>query len=74
MDLREASAMTEESGLSDDAAAESLSPGIAGRRKDLSAKAAPARLAEQLRQTAISAPLRSLAAAFIVGVLVARRR
>jgi len=78
MDLTDASAMTEASGLSNDIGSEaSLAPG-AGKMRATShespAQTAMALIAEQLREVAKAAPLRSLAAAFIIGVLVARRR
>ncbi|MDA9463286.1 hypothetical protein XH87_01450 [Bradyrhizobium sp. CCBAU 53415] len=78
MDLRDASAMTEASGLTEPDVG-SASPEIGGARTETPqhghpAKAATTLIAEQLREAAMAAPLRSLAAAFVIGVLVARRR
>jgi hypothetical protein len=77
MDLTDASAMTEASGLTDDPAG--MSAARSGTRdaqssRSQSSQAPAARLADQLRQIATAAPLRSLAAAFVIGVLVGRRR
>jgi len=78
MDLTDASAMTEASGLTDDpagkSAAQSGTEGARSSRSQPSSQAPAARLADQLRAIATAAPLRSLAAAFVIGVLVARRR
>ncbi len=80
MDLREASAMTEASGLTDDPAAgegASWATGVRGERSPAngaSPQAAAARLAGQLREITTAAPLRSLLMAFVLGVWVARRR
>jgi hypothetical protein len=75
MDMNEASAMTEASGLVDDQDRlknpSPTTPGK-GRRTDFS-RAAPD-LAEQLRKETIEAPLRSLLVAFLLGAWVARRR
>jgi hypothetical protein len=77
MDLRDASAMTEASGLPDDRGIENGSAASGAPRVQAPQSeppAAAARLAGQLREIARAAPLRSLAAAFVIGVLVARRR
>jgi len=78
MDLTDASAMTEASGLSNDIGSEAA-PAFGTGETHTGPHEAPARtatglIAEQLREIAKAAPLRSLAAAFVVGVLVARRR
>ncbi|WP_271584589.1 hypothetical protein [Bradyrhizobium sp. CCBAU 45389] len=71
--------MTEASGLPDDPSVENA-PAASGARRantrqsEPAAETAAARLAGQLREIARAAPLRSLAAAFVIGVLVARRR
>ncbi|SCB50346.1 hypothetical protein GA0061098_1014137 [Bradyrhizobium shewense] len=79
MDLKDASAMTEASGLSDDLSVGNASVATGARRAETPrhgppAKAATALIAKQLRDIATAAPLRSLAAAFVIGVMVARRR
>lgn len=78
MDLTDASAMTEASGLSADPAA-AADPATGARKTEPSphepaAKTASSLVAEELREIARAAPLRSLAAAFVIGVLIARRR
>ncbi|MBW7962719.1 hypothetical protein [Bradyrhizobium sp. BR 10261] len=78
MDLTDASAMTEASGLTDDpagtSAAKSGTEDAQSSPSLSSSQASAARLADQLREIVTAAPLRSLAAAFVVGVLIARRR
>ena len=78
MDLTDASAMTEASGLTDDpagmSAARSGTKDAQSSRSQPSSQAPAERLADQLREIVTAAPLRSLAAAFVIGVLVARRR
>ena len=82
MDMREASAMTEASGLVDDPGGANLASGavpgaarggnpwpLRSDRRD-----GALRLAEQLRTMTLKAPLQSLLAAFLLGVWVARRR
>jgi hypothetical protein len=72
MDMREASAMTEASGLTNDPdGGETSHSGTAmqmDRRDPLS------RMAEQLRRMTVAAPLPSLFIAFLAGIMVARRR
>ena len=84
MDIKEAEAMTEASGLTDDQG------GMARATKQRSSSAAPkaafgaqhnsssfdsaARWADQLREMAVKAPLRSLLVAFLAGAWIARRR
>jgi hypothetical protein len=82
MDMREASAMTEASGLTTDQdGVENSSGSIPGTAKDMSASPTPLdpdtagmRFSDQLRELALRAPLQSLLLAFLLGVLVARRR
>lgn len=61
MDMREASAMTEASGLVDDPAERQFSAAAIGRQDGA------LRLAEQLRTVTLKAPLQSLLAAFLLG-------
>jgi hypothetical protein len=71
MDPREASAMTEASGLADDQG---------GREKSRPATASPdsqhplSRMSDRLRRITLAAPLPSLFVAFLAGIMVARRR
>jgi hypothetical protein len=75
MDEKEASAMTEASGLPDDQAGlESACRGTAASQFEIQLRSSVARLSEQLRQSTLEAPLWSLFLAFILGVWVARRR
>ena len=75
MDEKEASVMTEASGLKDDQASlESASGGTAASQFEIQLLSFIARLSEQLRQTTLEAPLRSLFLALILRVWVARRR
>jgi hypothetical protein len=70
MDMNEASAMTEASGLVDDQ--DSLkNPSPTGKRKQPDF---PRSATEKLRKVTIDAPLRSLLVAFLLGAWVARRR
>ena len=86
MGMKEASAMTEASGLVDDQAAiESTScrvsradMGRSERRRGSSHQSAPERpaprVSDQLREMTMRAPLQALSIAFLLGVMVARRR
>jgi hypothetical protein len=75
MDVKEASAMTEASGLTDDQGElGNPSQTTHAGRSDTPPRPPLARLAEHLRKTTLEAPLRSLFLAFILGVWVARRR
>jgi hypothetical protein len=66
MDEKEASAMTAVSGMTDNQAdLESPSRGVQAFETQL--RSSVARLSEQLRQTTLEAPLRSLFLAFILG-------
>jgi hypothetical protein len=72
MDMKEASAMTEASGLTDDQDATS-SGRMAGSANERDAHPV-ARFSEQLERMTVEAPLRSLFLAFLLGVWIARRR
>ena len=75
MDEKEDSAMTEVSGLThDEAGLETASRGIADSQFETQLRSSVARVCDQLRQTTLEAPLRSLFLAFILGVWVACRR
>lgn len=78
MDIKEASAMTEASGLVDDqftAQNGSHAPHADTRTGlDAPSQAPSAQLADQLRKMTRAAPLQVVFAAFLLGVLVARRR
>ena len=72
---KEASAMREASGLTDDQAGlETASRGIADSQFETQLRSFIAGLSAQLRKTTLEAPLRSLCLTFILGVCVARRR
>ena len=69
MEKKEASVMTEASGLTgDQAGLESASGVTAASQLEIQLRSSVARLSEQLRQTTLEAPLRSLFLAFILGV------
>jgi hypothetical protein len=81
MTMADASAMTEASGLTD--SAERASDAFRGMTQGMKENPIPLapgserpveRLFEHLRRTTREAPLHSLAIAFLLGVLVARRR
>jgi hypothetical protein len=75
MDERETSAMTEASGLTKDLGGFENSPReTSGTRKQTDLRQSVDELAERLRKATAEAPLRSLLAAFVVGVWFARRR
>ncbi|HEY7423128.1 MAG TPA: hypothetical protein VH682_02690 [Gemmataceae bacterium] len=82
MDMRETSAMTEASGLIDDPAGATPPSGASQRAErardaqplQFNSREAAMRVAEQLREVTVKAPLRALFAAFLLGVWVARRR
>ncbi|MCK1541602.1 hypothetical protein IVB12_06310 [Bradyrhizobium sp. 179] len=80
MDMREASAMTEASGVVDEldgtgGASGARSGGAAGgNSRPAPAPDAAMRLAERLREVTVKSPLQALFAAFLLGVWVARRR
>jgi hypothetical protein len=75
MDMNEASAMTEASGLVDDQdRLKNAPPAMPGKGKQTDFPRSTTDLAEQLRKVTIDAPLRSLLVAFLLGAWVARRR
>jgi len=75
MDMKEASAMTEASGLTDGQDDYgSSSARMPGSARTMRASPATAIVSEQLRKMTLEAPLRSLFLAFLFGVWVARRR
>lgn len=74
MDMKEASAMTEASGLTNDQ--DGIEQTSSARRRPLQAPSpdAATRWAEQLRKVTVKAPLQSLFVAFLLGIWIARRR
>ena len=83
MDLREGSAMTEASGLStEQGGVENASGAMPGTAKEMRGqhgltrdpRHGAVRFADQLRKLTSEAPLQSLLMAFLLGVLMARRR
>ncbi len=81
MDMKEASAMTEASGLIDDQDADGTAQ-PSGRMQSTESRRslrqpsneAALRWAERLRKVTVQAPLASLFVAFLLGTWVARRR
>ena len=73
-DMKEASAMTEASGLTDEIDATEHSSGPRRRAQQSPSQDAAIRWADQLRKMTVKAPLQSLFAAFLFGMWVARRR
>ncbi len=73
MDTKEASAMTEASGLVDNQDGVEQTSGARGDPSRPQQDAAT-RWAEWLRKVTVKAPLQSLFVAFVLGVWVARRR
>ena len=77
MDMKEASAMTEASGLVDNP--EGITPNPTRPSGEARPLRSPSRdvamrLSERLREVTVKAPLQSLFVAFLLGVWVARRR
>lgn len=74
MDMKEASAMTEASGLVDEK--DGIEQGSERRRRPPQSPSQDAamRLADRLREATVKAPLQSLAIAFLAGIWFARRR
>ncbi|WGR90945.1 hypothetical protein MTX26_09815 [Bradyrhizobium sp. ISRA443] len=74
MDMNEASAMTEASGLVNEQ--DGSEPRSAARRRPLQepSQDVALRWAERLRKVTVKAPLQSLFIAFVLGMWVARRR
>jgi hypothetical protein len=73
MDMKEASAMTEASGLTNEEGAIEQASG-AGRPIPSPSQETVVRWADRLRRMTVKAPLQSLFVAFLLGVWVARRR
>ena len=75
MDASETAAMTEASGLTNDQhGLENPLRAKPGTRKPTDLRQSAEELAERLRKMTVEAPLRSLLAAFVLGVWFARRR
>jgi hypothetical protein len=74
MDIKEASAMTEASGLTDDQDGHGRTSRMPGSAKAKDAGPVALGLSERLRQMTVEAPLQSLFAAFLLGAWLARRR
>ena len=74
MDIKEASAMTEASGLTNEQ--DGIEQTSDARRRPLQPRSQDAaiRWAERLREVTVKAPLQSLLLAFVLGMWVARRR
>jgi hypothetical protein len=70
MDINETSAMTEASGLTN----EEQTADARGRPAQSPSRDAAIVWADRLRKVTVKAPLQSLAAAFVLGMWVARRR
>ena len=73
MDMKEASAMTEASGLTNEQGVNAHSSD-ARRPLPSPSQDAAIRWAERLRKVTVKAPLQSLFVAFLLGIWVARRR
>lgn len=84
MDIKDAEAMTEASGLTDEQGSmrQTSSPrsgsrdyrGVASPQLNSPSPESARRWADQLREMAVKAPLRSLLVAFLAGAWIARRR
>ena len=74
MDMKEASAMTEASGLTNEHGGIEQTSGARRRPLQSPSQDAAMRWAERLRKVTLKAPLQSLLVAFLLGVWVARRR
>ncbi len=74
MDMKEASAMTEASGLVDEQDGIEQTSGARRRPLESPSQEAAMRWADRLRDVTVNAPLRSLVVAFLAGVWFARRR
>lgn len=72
MDVKEASAMTEASGLVDEQ--DGIEQPSGARRLQSSSQETAMRWVGRLREVTVKAPLRSLFVAFLAGVWFARRR
>lgn len=73
MDVKEASAVTEASGLVDEQEGIEQTSGARGRPLHLHSQDVAMRLADRLREATVKAPLQSLFVAFVLGVWLARR-
>jgi hypothetical protein len=69
MDMKEASAMTEASGLTNEQDGDTRRRSVPSPLQDV-----VIRWAERLRRVTLKAPLQSLFVAFLLGIWVARRR
>ncbi|SCB54144.1 hypothetical protein GA0061098_1023100 [Bradyrhizobium shewense] len=74
MDMKEASAMTEASGLVDEQDGSDRISGARRRPLRQPSQDVALRWAERLREVTVKAPLQSLFVAFLLGIWVARRR
>ncbi|MCC8964518.1 hypothetical protein H8A95_19900 [Bradyrhizobium sp. Pear76] len=74
MDMKEASAMTEASGLIEEQDGSGRTSEAIPRRPQQPSRDVALRWAERLRAVAVKAPLQSLFVAFLIGIWVARRR
>ncbi|MTV14089.1 MULTISPECIES: hypothetical protein [Bradyrhizobium] len=72
MDMKEASAMTEASGLTEEQDGTDRTS-EAPRRQPYLSQDVSLRLGERLREVTVKAPLQSLFVAFLIGIWVARR-
>ena len=74
MDMKEASAMTEASGLTNEQSGIEQTSGARRRLLQSPSQDVAMRWADRLREVTAKAPLQSLFVAFLLGVWVARRR
>lgn len=74
MDMKEASAMTEASGPTNEMDGNEQTSGARRRPLPSPSQEAALRWAERLRKVTLKSPLQSLFAAFLLGMWVARRR
>jgi hypothetical protein len=74
MDMKEASAMTEASGLTNEQDDNERTSDARRRSLQSPSQDAAIRWAERLRKVTVKAPLQSLFVAFLLGIWVARRR
>jgi hypothetical protein len=74
MDMKEASAMTEASGLTNDQGGIDQTSGARRRPLQSPSQDVAMRWADRLRELTVKAPLQSLFVAFLLGIWVARRR
>ncbi|QQN62207.1 hypothetical protein JIR23_21720 [Bradyrhizobium diazoefficiens] len=74
MDMKEAPAMTEASGLTNDRGGIEQTSGAGRRPAQSPSQEAAMRWVDRLREATVKAPLQSLLVAFLAGVWFARRR